>query len=281
MLFSTDPGQPHVLPNLTFGLTDVSDWPAQTGEAPWILDPKECPKPVHPGPDSVGLDEENSTQKRKWRKKTSLQDKARAEVTSHGEGRNLPVWSQGGPGSSSESSSSVGSGFSSTQKKQGDNNAGATVCHGDWTPLLSPATVRKLDAGDLANSPLSDHPDYEPSDEHQEMTTTEEPLGTTVGDIGAGPSDTGTGNKDTGCNPRNPVDAQDLTGPNTGALASTVQIWALTSPALAVTMAQIQEATATGDDNDDTNEEKIRLDAYKGVMQGLHMASKTLSDGYQ
>ena len=56
---------------------------------------------------------------------------------------------------------------------------------------------------------------------------------------------------------------------------------ALTSPALAITMAKIQEATATSDDNDDTNEEKARLDAYKGVMQGLHEASHTLSEGYQ
>ena len=56
---------------------------------------------------------------------------------------------------------------------------------------------------------------------------------------------------------------------------------ALTSPALAITMAQIQEATANSDDNDDTNEEKARLDAYKGVMRGLHKASHTLSEGYQ
>ena len=46
-------------------------------------------------------------------------------------------------------------------------------------------------------------------------------------------------------------------------------------------MAQIQEATANSDDNDDTNEEKARLDAYKGVMRGLHEASHTLLEGYQ
>ena len=130
---------------------------------------------------------------------------------------------------------------------------------------MSPATACKLDAGDLDNSPLSDHPDYKPSDEDQEMTTTEERLGTTIGDMGASPSDTGIGNKDTGHNPRNLVDAQDLTGPDTGVLALAIEIWALTSLALALTMAQIQEATATSDDNGLT----------------LHMASRTLSDGYQ
>ena len=162
-----------------------------------------------------------------------------------------------------------------------------------WTPLLSLGTVRKLDAGDFDNSPLSDRPDYEPSDEDQEMTIVEERPGTTVGNEGASPADTETGSKDMGCNPRNLVDTQDPilpstsnqllgpTGPNTGALASAVEIWALTSPALALTMAQIQEAAATGDDNGDTDEEKIWLDAYKGVMQGLHVASQTLLDGYQ
>ena len=55
----------------------------------------------------------------------------------------------------------------------------------------------------------------------------------------------------------------------------------MTLPALALTMAQIQEETATGDDSSDTDEQKIWLDAYQGVMWGLHAASCTLSDGYQ
>ena len=56
---------------------------------------------------------------------------------------------------------------------------------------------------------------------------------------------------------------------------------ALTSPALAITMAQIQEATANNGNNDDTNEEKAQLDAYKSVMWDLHEVSHTLSEGYQ
>ena len=56
---------------------------------------------------------------------------------------------------------------------------------------------------------------------------------------------------------------------------------ALTSPALAITMAQIQEATANDGDNGDTDKEKAWLDTYKGVMWSLHKASHTLSERYQ
>ena len=56
---------------------------------------------------------------------------------------------------------------------------------------------------------------------------------------------------------------------------------ALTSPALAITMAQIQEATANNGNNDDTDKAKVQLDAYKSVVRGLHEVSHTLSEGYQ
>ena len=127
MPFCTDPRQLHVPPNFTLGLADVRDWPAQDGEPPWILDPKECPKLVHldPGstsPGSAGLGSagpgaENGSQKRKNRKKHHHRLRSELKVTNCGEGKDSPVWSQGGPGSSSESSASgVDSGFSSTQK---------------------------------------------------------------------------------------------------------------------------------------------------------------------
>ena len=106
---------------------------------------------------------------------------------------------------------------------------------------------------------------------------------------GAGPAT----NQDMEHNPGNSAGGQDpvlpstsnqqlgSARPNTEALASAVEMRALTSPALALTMAQIQEAAATGDGNGDTDEEKIRLDAYQGVMRGLHMVSCMLSDGFQ
>ena len=272
MPFCTDPGQLHVPPNFTLGLADISDWPAWAREPPWILDPKECPKPVCPDLGSAGLGAENGSQKRKNRKKHHHRLRPELKVTNYGEGRDSPVWSQGGPGSSSESSSGVDSGFSSTQKKQGVNTTRATILQGDQTPLLSPATVKKLDAGDFDDDPLSDHPDYKPSDDDQELAIVEEQPRMIFGDRETGPKETGMGKKDTGCNQGNPVDVQDpmlpststqqlgLTRPNTGALASAsaVEMWALTSPALTITMAQIQDTTATSDDNDDTNEEKAR-----------------------
>ena len=42
--FQTDPGVPYVLPDFTLGLLAVKDWPQQTGEVPWILNPAEHPK---------------------------------------------------------------------------------------------------------------------------------------------------------------------------------------------------------------------------------------------
>ena len=259
--------------------------------------PKECPKPVRPDLGSAGPGAENGSRKRKNRKKHHHRPRSELKVTNHGEGKDSPVWSQGGPGSSSESSAfGVDSGFSSTQKWQGVNTTRATVVQGDQTQLLSPATIKKLDATDYDDDdPLSDCPDYKPNDDDQEMAIVEEQPGTIIGDAETGSKETGMGKKDTGRNLGDPVDAQDPilpstsaqqpgpTRPSTGALASAeaVEMQALTSPALAITMAQIQEATATGVDNDDTDEEKARLDACKGVMQGLHKASHTLSEGYQ
>ena len=46
MPFCTDPGQPHVPPDFTLGLAEVRDWLAWDRKPPWILNPKECPKPA-------------------------------------------------------------------------------------------------------------------------------------------------------------------------------------------------------------------------------------------
>ena len=127
------------------------------------------------------------------------------------------------------------------------------------------------------------------------MAIVEEQPGTTIGDVETGPKEAGMGKKDTGGNPGGPTDTQDSilpftsgqqpgpTRPSTGTLASAeaMEMHAFTSPALAITMAQIQEATANNGDNGDTNEEKAQLDAYKGVMWGLHKVSHILSEGYQ
>ena len=83
------------------------------------------------------------------------------------------------------------------------------MVQGDWTLLLSPATVQKLDTGDYDDDgePLSNHPDYKASNDNQEMAIVEEWPRTTVGDVETGPKEADTGKKDTGHNPGGPVDA--------------------------------------------------------------------------
>ena len=112
---------------------------------------------------------------------------------------------------------------------------------------------------------------------------------------GTEPVETGVGQKDMGCNPENPAGGPDPvllstsgqqsgpTKPDTGTLASAsaIEFRALTSPMLAITMAQIQEAMAINDDNGDTDEQKACLDAYQSIIWGLHVASHTLLEGYQ
>ena len=44
--FQNDLGTPYVLPDFTLGLLAVGDWPKQTGEVPWVLDPVEHPRPA-------------------------------------------------------------------------------------------------------------------------------------------------------------------------------------------------------------------------------------------
>ena len=96
------------------------------------------------------------------------------------------------------------------------------MVQGDRTPLLSLATVQKLDAGDNDDDdPLSNCPDYKPSDDDQEMAIVEERPGTIVGDVETGPKEAGMGKKDTGHNLGGPV------------LPSTsVNSWAPLDPAL-------------------------------------------------
>ena len=44
--YDNDPGSPFVPLDFTLGLPPLKDWPRQAGEPPWVLDAKECPKPV-------------------------------------------------------------------------------------------------------------------------------------------------------------------------------------------------------------------------------------------
>ena len=100
----------------------------------------------------------------------------------------------------------------------GVNTTRATVVQSDRTPLLSPATVQKLDAGgyDDDDDPLSDPPQTT----RLVMTTRRSPSlrsspRTTVGDVETGPKEAGMGKKDTGGNLGDPTDTQDSVLPST------------------------------------------------------------------
>ena len=139
--------------------------------------------------------------------------------------------------------------------------------------VLSPNTVRRLDVGEFDDCPLSDCPDFVPSDEDQEMVSAEEQLGTDLGEnvdegvMDGGPMDIVTGEDNMGANPENPEETRDPilpststqqpqpTASHTGTLASAVEAQALNSPALTITMAQIREASAAGGPTD-TDDEK-------------------------
>ena len=96
------------------------------------------------------------------------------------------------------------------------------------------------------------------------------------------------GDNNMGANPENPEETWDPVLPSTSTqqpqpmashtwtLALAVEAQALTSPALAITMAQIQEASSASNPTG-TDDEKAQLNAYKGIMQGLHAATQTLS----
>ena len=174
--FLTDLGIPYVLPDFTLGLPAVRDWPQQTGDAPWILDPAEHPRLAVQSAGPSSGDE-------KWRKrkqKKHLQaKKPELKVTSWGQRDDTTLWSHGRSNlsSGSDSQTEADSGVSSYRKWW--DNAGSTTQH-DHTPRYSPNTIKRLEGSDLGDSPLSDC--SRNSDKDQEMASAddraEEAMGT-------------------------------------------------------------------------------------------------------
>ena len=65
--YMTDPGTPSVLPDFALGLPPIEDWPKQTGEVPWVLDPAEHPRlAVQSHRESTGP---SSGDEKRWRRK--------------------------------------------------------------------------------------------------------------------------------------------------------------------------------------------------------------------
>ena len=120
MPYDNDLGSPFILPDFTLGLPPIKDWPRQTGEPPWVLYAKECPKPVRNVPvDSTSSMDEGKKKKKKKKKHRHSKKTGNLElkVTTWGEGANTPVWTHAG--STKDSSSS------SDSQSKGDSGLGS------------------------------------------------------------------------------------------------------------------------------------------------------------
>ena len=106
MPFQTDLGTPYVLPDFTLGLPNVGDWPKQTGEVPWVLDPAKHPRPaIQSHHKSAGPSSGDERRKRRKKKKHHQPKKQELKVTTWGKGDDVPVWTHTGLNLSSSSDS--------------------------------------------------------------------------------------------------------------------------------------------------------------------------------
>ena len=169
--YDNDPGLPFIPPDFTLGLPPIKDWPHQAGEPPWVLDAKECPKPVRNVPvDSTSSMDEGKEKKKKKKKhhRSKKTGNSELKVTTQGEGANTLVWTH--TGSAKDSSSS------SDSQSDGDSGLGSNPSfqpHQDtdtkprWgaTPWPSPDPTKEPPDDD----PLSDRGE---GDGDQEMPNT-------------------------------------------------------------------------------------------------------------
>ena len=244
--YDNDPGLPFVTPDFTLGLPSVWDWPRQAGEPPWVLDPKECPKPARKVlADSTSASSMNEGKRKKKKKKkhrhSKKSGKPELKVTTWGEGANTPVWTHAG--------SAKGSSSSSDSQSDGDSGLGSnpyiqprrgtdTESRRDVPLRLSPDATREP-AEDIEDAPLSD---LGKGDGDQEMPDANEPQG----------------------------DA-DPAGPGPG-------------PALvpdeAPEEAQLDDDQGEASDDEEPQEPKEPLEPYQVVLQGFRIVSQTLSVAY-
>ena len=147
--YENDPGLPFVPPDFTLGLPPIKDWPHQAREAPWVLDPNGCPRPVRniPVDFTSSMDEGKKKKKRKKKHRHSKKTGSpELKVTTRGEGADTPVWTHAGStkdsSSSSDSQSDSGVGSNPSFQPRRDTNTeprwGSVV-----TPLPSPDPTRE------------------------------------------------------------------------------------------------------------------------------------------
>ena len=168
--YTHNPGSPFVPPDFTLGLPPVWDWPRRSGEPPWPLDPKDCPKPkpdlVAPA-DSTGASSPDEGKQRRKKKKHRHSRKAELKVTTQGLGTDDPVWTNTGSAGSSSSTASSHS--------EGDSGLGSNLQVTDTeprtrAPLRASPEAQRDPTEVIEDTPLSDRGD---ANEDTEMVDAE------------------------------------------------------------------------------------------------------------
>ena len=136
------------------------DWPRRSGEPPWPLDPKDCPKPK---PDLVALadstgasSQDESKQRRKKKKKHCHPKKAELKVTTRGLGTDDPVWTNT---RSAGSSSSTASSHSEEDSGLGSNLRVTDTEPQKRAPLWASPDARRDPTEVMEDTLLSDRGD--------------------------------------------------------------------------------------------------------------------------
>ena len=148
----------------------MRDWPCQSGEPPWPLDPKDRPKPK---PDLVALADSTGASSpdegKQWRKKKKHRrpKKAELKVTTRGLGTDDLVWTNTGSAGSSSSMAS--------SQSEGDSGLGSNFWVTDTkprtgAPLRASPDARRGPTDVIEDAPLSDRGD---ADEDTEMVDAE------------------------------------------------------------------------------------------------------------
>ena len=156
-------------------LPPVKDWLRQAGEPPWVLDAKECPKPVcNVLVDSTSSMEEGKKKKKKKKHRHSKKTgDSELKVTTQGEGADTPVWTHAWSAKDSSSSSD--------SQSKGDSGLGSN-------PSFQPRQDTNTEPRRGTNPQLSLDPTKEPTDDNplsdhgegygdQEMPKANEPQG--------------------------------------------------------------------------------------------------------
>ena len=157
--YTHDPGSPFVPPDFTLGLPPVRDWPHRSGEPPWPLDPKDCPKPepdLVALADSTGASLPDEGKQRRKKKKHCRPKKTELKVTTWGLGTDDPVWTNTGLARSSSSTAS--------SQSEGDSGLGSNLRVTDTKPqtrahLSASPDARRDPTEAMEDAPLSDRGD--------------------------------------------------------------------------------------------------------------------------